>query len=130
MNRGTYVMFIRLRKEVLLKKPRKMRLEKGLYLYVGSAWNSLTGRLSRHLKKEKKIHWHVDQLTIAGEVVAILALPGLKVEREISEFLSGRFESVRNFGSSDLPVRSNLFRVPEESLGGLLADLISEFLKS
>ena len=43
----------------------------GYYLYVGSGMNGLSARVTRHLRKKKRLHWHVDFLRqIAGTVKA------------------------------------------------------------
>lgn len=40
----------------------KLAFKKGLYAYVGSAQNNLEKRVSRHLRKEKRMCWHIDYL--------------------------------------------------------------------
>ena len=50
------------RKIKIGKKLGKIDFEKGFYVYVGSALNSLESRLNRHLSDEKKLHWHIDYL--------------------------------------------------------------------
>ena len=111
MNSGTYLLILKLEEDLDITRPYRIRLKKGYYVYVGSAMNSLTGRLRRHLSKKKKIHWHIDQLTERGKVVLIVALIGRKVEREISEFLSRHMKVIERFGSSDLKVKGNLFLI-------------------
>lgn len=60
---GAYVLLIRLDAPL-------PPLAAGRYLYCGSAKGSggLRARLARHMKKDKKIRWHVDRLTEAGVV--------------------------------------------------------------
>ncbi len=45
----------------------RARLRKGHYLYTGSALGrgavSLEGRLERHMRRQKRLRWHVDYLT-------------------------------------------------------------------
>ncbi len=129
MNKGTYMILIEVPDDLKLKKPKEMILKKGYYIYVGSAMNSLTGRLKRHLVRDKKLHWHVDQLTSFGEVVLILAFPNSRSEREISEYLSSQLDCVPGFGSTDLPVKSNLFRVSEERVAHVVHNLVKRFWK-
>ena len=40
-------------------------LEPGLYAYIGSAYGpgGLRARLGRHLRPEKKLRWHIDQIS-------------------------------------------------------------------
>ena len=70
MRPGTYALFLR------FDTPRKVTagalgiLEvHGEYCYIGSAMNGLDQRISRHLSKEKKIHWHIDHLTTCANVI-------------------------------------------------------------
>jgi len=35
----------------------------GYYYYVGSAQKNFRSRILRHLKKEKTVHWHIDNIT-------------------------------------------------------------------
>ena len=109
VNTGTYLIVMKIDKDIEITRPKRMILKKGYYAYVGSAMNSLIGRLKRHLIKGKKIHWHIDQLTERGEVVLIIAFVGRKIEEEFSESLSKRFVVVERFDSSDLKVKGNLF---------------------
>ena len=34
--------------------------KKGFYAYVGSAQSNFNQRIKRHLRKEKKLFWHID----------------------------------------------------------------------
>ena len=43
----------------------------GYYVYFGSALNSLEGRLQRHLRPDKKLHWHIDYLTRAARIMEV-----------------------------------------------------------
>ena len=82
-------------------------LEKGFYIYVGSAFGGggLSSRIHRHLRREKKIHWHIDQITTKDicQFHGVAVFPNEKGECEISNLIS-RFENLRPikyFGSSD-----------------------------
>ncbi len=46
-----------------IKKFNNILLQKGYYYYVGSAQKNLDHRIKRHIRSEKKIHWHIDYLT-------------------------------------------------------------------
>lgn len=91
----------------------------GTYLYVGSAYGpgGLAARLSRHARKHKRGHWHVDALTEGRGVNAIRVYPGgdeCGLARELSE----RCPAVKGFGSSDCDCPSHLFRT-DDSEGDL-----------
>lgn len=77
----------------------------GWLVYAGSArgGGGIGARLRRHFRKDKKVHWHVDELTNAAARMAALAIPGGS-ECEIVDRLlaSGLFETaLAGFGSSD-----------------------------
>ena len=104
---GAYVLMLDLGRAVPLRistLPR-IHLPPGRYAYVGSAKGSggIRARVRRHLGARKKIHWHVDHLTSAAQIVEVLAYPDAN-ECDIVERLSRRRRSstpVAGFGSSD-----------------------------
>ncbi|MFO1126305.1 MAG: DUF123 domain-containing protein [Methylocystis sp.] len=53
-------------------------LRSGDYLYCGSAKGpgGLRARLARHRRKDKRAHWHVDQLTLQGQVLGAFIVEG------------------------------------------------------
>lgn len=46
-----------------IKKFTGLTFPAGWYYYVGSAQKNFHHRVLRHIRKEKKIHWHIDHLT-------------------------------------------------------------------
>ncbi|RMH34227.1 MAG: GIY-YIG nuclease family protein [Nitrospirae bacterium] len=77
----------------------------GWYVYTGSARGCLIPRLSRHLRKEKKRHWHIDALTLVAHMEEILVdLSGTSTEcqrhQDVMQ-LPGAHIIVLGFGSSD-----------------------------
>ena len=109
MNKGSYILILKLRKELKVRKPKELTLKPGYYVYIGSAMNSLTGRIKRHLLKEKKIHWHIDQLTTQAKVIGVYAFVGVKIEEKLSKFFETHLEGIKGFGNSDLKTTANLF---------------------
>jgi Uri superfamily endonuclease len=84
---------------------RQGSLEPGWYAYVGSAYGpgGIAARLRRHFRADKRLHWHVDSLTLAASALTALFQPGGR-ECAIGERLrqSGHFTHVlEGFGSSD-----------------------------
>ncbi len=73
--RGAYVLLIRLDAPVELRVGRlgTFAFAAGWYAYVGSALGpgGLQARLRRHLRAEKRVHWHVDYLLTRGKVECI-----------------------------------------------------------
>ena len=77
----------------------------GWYAYAGSAYGpgGIRARVRRHLRRDKKPHWHVDRLTALAQTVDAFALPG-GTECALVEILSdsGLFRhALPGFGSSD-----------------------------
>ncbi|MCJ2178935.1 DUF123 domain-containing protein [Novosphingobium album (ex Hu et al. 2023)] len=98
----------------------------GWLVYAGSArgGGGIGARLRRHLRQDKKVHWHVDELTNAAARISALAIPGGS-ECEIVDRLlaSGLFETALvGFGSSDCrSCDAHLLR-PMARTGGLRAN--------
>ncbi len=90
---------------------------KGVYAYVGSAPSE--ARIKRHLKKEKKLRWHIDYLTSKKDV-KVLGVFRINASREheekLAKFLENFFEFVPRFGCSDTKARSHLFKVELKKL--------------
>lgn len=84
--------------------------DKGFYAYVGSAMNGLEQRIARHLRKEKKIFWHIDYLLDKGRIVEVIRIESdRKQECGIAKRFAERFEPVPKFGCSDCDCTSHLF---------------------
>jgi Uri superfamily endonuclease len=104
---GAYVLLIRLEDEFEGQVGRlgDIALSAGEYLYFGSARGpgGMAARIKRHIRSDKKPHWHVDRLTLAGRVVEFLAVPnGHECElREKAMAHISLVVRVKGFGSSD-----------------------------
>ena len=91
------------------------RLEPGGYLYCGSAKGpgGLKARIARHLRTDKKPHWHVDRLTAAALKVTAWAYVGGD-ECALVRALAPLPHPIPGFGSSDCPTcPSHLLAWPE-----------------
>ena len=91
------------------------QLEEGMYAYVGSAFGSggLRARISRHWKKDKKKHWHIDWITTSDrcEHVGAYVFVGEHIEANLAEILGNRFTPIPGFGASDSKEDSHLFKI-------------------
>lgn len=79
---------------------------------MGSALNSLEGRIKRHLSNNKKLHWHVDYfLTYKDSQImeVIYTINDSKIECEVAQIMAEKGVGVDNFGSSDCKCPSHLF---------------------
>ncbi len=85
-------------------------LNQGFYGYVGSALAGLEKRIARHLRAEKKHHWHIDYLLDCATIQAVIyAETEQRKECSVANTLSRTLTSIPGFGSSDCKCRSHLF---------------------
>jgi len=119
--RGAYSLLIGCERLQLIKigKLGKVKFGEGKYLYVGSALNGIERRVSRHLRKSKKVFWHIDYL-LASNYVNVECIYYLETSKKLECLLSKELQkfaiSVRGFGCSGCDCTSHLFYVPERSI--------------
>lgn len=102
---GAYALWLRLPAPLAATAGRcAALLAPGDYLYCGSANGSggLRARLARHWRKEKRAHWHVDQLTMAGDILGAFVVEGGS-ECALDAALKALPIPLPGFGSSDCP---------------------------
>lgn len=97
--------------KIVIGQKGKINFYKGYYVYIGSAMNSLEGRIQRHLSKDKKLHWHVDYLldnpqSLINEVY--FSDDGVKHECELAKSIAENGKEVQGFGCSDCKCNSHL----------------------
>jgi Uri superfamily endonuclease len=112
--KGIYCLIIDFKEKssIIIGKKGEMEFNKGCYVYVGSALNSLEARIRRHLSHEKKLHWHVDYLLQSekGCIVDVcFAITTENLECALSKNITEFAEGVKDFGSSDCKCPSHLF---------------------
>jgi len=110
---GTYLLILQLRYPLQLEVGSlgKIMFKHGYYVYVGSARRGLRHRVSRHLSYDKKIKWHIDNITVKHNMKPILVVTsGMAVECDLAHQLSSVSDfHVSKFGSSDCRCPSHLF---------------------
>ena len=126
--KGSYVLLIELPEEqtIATGSLKAIYFPRGYYAYVGSAMGGFKSRLNRHLKSNKKPHWHIDYLleeTSISEI--ILCETNDRVECTIAQALSYQFDSIPGFGSSDCKCRSHLFFATDKMKPTIMATLSS-----
>lgn len=103
---GAYVLIVELATETTVQLPKRqgLVLPKGRYLYCGSAKGpgGIKARVARHMRRDKPIRWHIDQLTSAGRVNGAWVFPNGN-ECELVRSLSVLPVPIPGFGSSDCP---------------------------
>jgi len=114
--RGSYVLLIRLDEErtIAVGALGERVFAAGAYAYVGSAMSGLDARIARHLRADKRLHWHIDYLLAHARVIEVVRVASEeRLECRIADALAERLESVRSFGCSDCACASHLFRAGE-----------------
>lgn len=116
--KGSYALVIRLERDERLAVGRLGTFDfpAGCYLYCGSALNGLAGRVRRHLRRDKKRHWHVDYLTAAAGVCQVWWC-GDGERREcgwaLAALAGGATAPAPGFGASDCRCPTHLLYLTE-----------------
>jgi Uri superfamily endonuclease len=104
---GTYQLWIRLRRPVVLRIGRlgRVALPAGVYVYTGRAARALQARVRRHVTGGRRRHWHIDYLLAAPAarlVQVVLVSPDPADECRANVELARRGQCpVPRFGASD-----------------------------
>lgn len=113
---GTYVLILHSETATRVRVGRwgELEVRPGYYLYVGSAFGpgGLRSRVSRHARKGKVKHWHVDYLREVTELTTIwYSYESKHLEHEWAQALAGLpgIEPVKGFGCSDCTCDAHLF---------------------
>ena len=109
---GTYTLLINLSRprNISFGRIRNYRFKAGYYAYVGSALNGLKQRIGRHLRKEKRLHWHIDYLLQHAAIYGVIcAETAGRQECRIAGELRESLVVVPGFGSSDCRCLTHLF---------------------
>ncbi len=114
--RGSYILVLMLAGEASIPVLGGVRLEPGVYAYVGSALGpgGLAARLRRHLEGPRRLHWHVDWLRSRSEPAGYAyCCTSARVEDRVADACASTLESgPRGFGASDSRALTHLFRCP------------------
>lgn len=114
---GAYVLLVEIAQEVVVRLPRRPEavLAPGRYLYCGSACGpgGIAARVSRHMRRDKAVRWHIDRLTEAGSVLGAWVFPNGN-ECALVARLSVLPVPMTGFGSTDCrSCASHLLAWPE-----------------
>lgn len=126
--RGIYVLVVEITRpaEIQVGELGRIRFAPGTYAYVGSAMRGIEARVARHLKREKRVRWHIDYLLSHPGVAVVGVYVWETAERrecEVAQTLTAECEVVPGFGSSDCRCRGHLFRCEFRRLSGILEGL-------
>ena len=116
---GTYAIILRshTNKAIRVGQWGLLRMKKGFYIYVGSAFGpgGLRARVLRHCLAIKPIHWHIDYLrSSACPIEVVYSHDAAKLEHQWARTLIDMkfFSTINGFGSSDCMCDSHLFFTP------------------
>lgn len=114
-NSGLYKIFMFMpdTKEIKVGKLGSFVFKKGYYIYIGSAKNALQARVSRHLSKRKKMHWHIDYFLKNAFVTKTILyyepeMTECMLNKKTFESYANAFYPVQGFGASDCDCISHL----------------------
>ena len=117
---GTYCLCIQVLQdiEITIGALGKKLIEKGLYIYIGSAMNGIEPRVKRHIKTNKNktttTPWHIDYLLKSPNVnldSVFIKESVEKLECLISEEISKIGVPINGFGCSDCKCKSHLYKI-------------------
>jgi len=124
--RGSYLLLVELKNTEIIPvgKLGKIDFKKGFYIYVGSALNGLDQRIQRHLRKQKKTHWHIDYLLNHAKIVNVFYKQSeVKEECFIAKTLEKELSIIPGFGCSDCTCKSHLFYGSYKTIKNAIANL-------
>ena len=124
--KGSYILLIKLPEQqtITIGSLNAIDFPRGYYAYVGSALGGLKSRLNRHLKGNKKPHWHIDYLLEKAAITDIIICETQeRIECTIAQALKGQFDPISGFGASDCKCNSHLFFAAREMKSTILAIL-------
>jgi len=116
---GLYVLVLRLKKgqKIKVAKLAETYFSSGGYLYVGRAKRGLKKRLERHLRKDKKLFWHIDYFLRKAEVmdvwIKLNSFDECRVVSQIRKFIENSVIPQKKFGASDCRCPGHLFYLPD-----------------
>jgi Uri superfamily endonuclease len=124
--KGSYLLVMELQNDtsVIVGKLGPIHFQKGCYVYVGSALNGLEQRIQRHLRTQKKVHWHIDYLLPFTEVVNVFYKEsGRREECRIAQAFEKNLSNITGFGCSDCSCKSHLFYRSPSDIHGIIDSL-------
>jgi Uri superfamily endonuclease len=132
-SRGTYLLWCvsTARRRVRVGRLGWLRLDKGSYLYAGSALGpgGLRSRIDHHLRPALRLHWHVDYLRRHTRLAGVFFRTGdTRLEHDWASLLGtlpGASSPLPGFGSSDCTCGSHLFHLREAPAPERLIALLS-----
>ena len=124
--KGVYLLIICVKNDsvITIGKLGSILFPKNTYVYVGSAMNGLQQRIKRHVRVQKKRHWHIDYLLEHANITEVYYKESMmRIECDIAQFFQQRFRSVLGFGCSDCSCASHLFFGSNKEILSMIKEL-------
>ena len=124
--KGAYLLIMHLKHDATIRigKLGLLFFQAGWYIYAGSALNGLEQRIARHMRVEKKLHWHIDYLLQQAAIIDVFYKKAEKKEEcLIAQRLHNHLQSVPGFGCSDCSCPSHLFFGTEKQIQSAVKSL-------
>ncbi|CAG1771225.1 hypothetical protein BAC3_01637 [uncultured bacterium] len=134
--KGSYLLLMKLSEVQSLQIPhlKDYVFTEGYYIYIGSALGpgGIRARVGRHIRKEKKIHWHIDHLTTVADLYStVLILSPSRLETLLTGFLMKTdLTPVPGFGCGDSEDYSHLFYSGKKKNFDLAVGSLTNYLQS
>ncbi len=110
-------LYLKSAEEIQIGRLGRFLFQAGFYIYTGSAKKGISSRVARHLRKEKKLRWHIDYLLERAEVVDVAVFGDDKSECELASLALSRPTAevpAKGFGASDCRCESHLVYLGNE----------------
>lgn len=124
--KGSYILLTELDEEktIQIGKLGYINFKKGFYAYIGSALNGIEQRINRHLRKDKKNHWHIDYLLEYNQIKNIFYTENnFREECNIAKKFERKLISIPDFGCSDCNCKSHLFYGSKDEIINIITSL-------
>ncbi|MCX8030686.1 MAG: DNA/RNA nuclease SfsA [Thermodesulfovibrionales bacterium] len=119
-DKGVYILIAKLNRaeSIIIGQKGIFHFKAGYYIYVGSAKRGLFQRISRHKKKNKKKHWHIDYFLDKAKIIEDIPIITEKdLECQLAQKCEGiSDDTVDKFGCSDCKCNSHLFYFKENPM--------------
>ncbi|MBU3948898.1 MAG: GIY-YIG nuclease family protein [Proteobacteria bacterium] len=133
---GTYALVLLSEKRTYTQIGRwgRLNIRPGYYIYVGSAFGpgGVLARVSRHCRKAKSKHWHIDYLREFAIIASVwYSHSPIRLEHHWAAALAklDETEPVKGFGCSDCKCESHLFFAAKEPKLAKFSSVLGGFVK-
>ncbi len=133
---GSYVLILRVDAAVQLAiqigRLGELAAQPGYYLYIGSAFGpgGVAARVQRHLRLDKRQHWHIDYLRPYATPTAVWctydAQPREHLWASVCAQLPHVSRPMSGFGASDCHCDTHLFYSPHPPNAALFMELVDQ----